>query len=71
MSVYVPVDLTTGENIELEFSLPRARAPFRVHGTVRTRMGFRYGIEFLVLNKPQREEIAKFVELKTTLGDVS
>ena len=62
VAVYVPLELSMGETLELEFVLPRARVPFRIPATVRNRMGFRYGVEFMVISKVQREEITKFVE---------
>jgi c-di-GMP-binding flagellar brake protein YcgR len=61
LAVYVPLELGVGEQLDLEFTLPRARAPIRVPATVRNRMGFRYGLEFLILSKMQREEIVEFL----------
>lgn len=60
LGVYAPVELETGSTVEVEFTIPRSRAPFRVRTVVRNRLGFRYGVEFLAISKAQREEIAKF-----------
>lgn len=68
MAVYVPVELTIGDSVELEFTVPRSHAPLRIRATVRNRMGFRYGMEFVVISKAQREEIARFVEFGGSFG---
>lgn len=69
IALYVPIELELGARVELELTIPRSRAPLRVPAMIRDRIGFRYGMEFLVINKAQRTEIANFVELRKTLGN--
>lgn len=68
IGVYAPVEFEIGSTVEIEFSIPRIRAPFRVHAVVRNRLGFRYGLEFQAISKVQRDEIAKFAAAVEAIG---
>lgn len=61
IAVYVPIEATIGSTLELEFTVPSSRAPLRLHAVVRNRSGYRYGLEFVVISKAQRDEIATLV----------
>lgn len=41
----------------LEFTPPYADPPIRVRGTVRNRAGYRYGVEFLIENAEESEQV--------------
>ena len=47
-------DMSVGETVALEFAGPPLLRPVRVQAIVRNRVGFRYGFEFLALNREQR-----------------
>src|SRR5579872_2214264 len=59
MAVFVPHNMSVEERAELEFTLPYSRLPQRVVVNVRNRSGYRYGVEFMTLSLPQRDEITK------------
>ena len=48
MCLFSIANLPVGSQIELEFRQPRCDKPVRVHGLVRHRALYLYGIEFLV-----------------------
>jgi hypothetical protein len=48
-----------GTPVRLEFSVPVTTSPIRVGGLLRSHPGYRYGFEFVDLNRDQRELISK------------
>ena len=67
MAVFVPHDMAVEDRAELEFTLPYSRQPQRVVVNVRNRSGYRYGVEFMTLSLPQRDEITKICKALTLL----
>ena len=47
-------DMPVGETVTLEFAGAPLLRPVRVQALVRNRVGFRYGFEFIALNREQR-----------------
>lgn len=60
IGLVAPYEFEVGQKGQLEFSLPDAAAPIQVQAVVRSRAGFRYGLEFLNLGDSQRREIVRF-----------
>lgn len=46
MRLFVPADLAIGETVTLELTLPYTEQKLIVHGVLRNRMGFSYGVEY-------------------------
>ncbi len=67
MAMFVAHELSIEQILEVEFTLPYSRQPLRVRIAVRNRNGYRYGIEFLTLSVPQKEEIARLCKALTLL----
>ncbi|MBZ5648652.1 MAG: PilZ domain-containing protein [Acidobacteriia bacterium] len=67
MALFVAHDLEVGDRLEVEFTLPYSRQPLRAGATIRNRNGYRYGVEFLTLSIPQREEILRLCKALTLL----
>lgn len=59
VSVFLPVDLMLGEQIEVELSLPYTSEPLRVRAIVRNRRSFTYGLQFHHLSHAQLATIEK------------
>ena len=49
VSVMVPLEITIGQQIELDFKLPFG--PVNVHAVVKNKNAFRYGLEFVLTDK--------------------
>jgi hypothetical protein len=49
VSVMVPLEMSIGQQIELDFKLPYG--PVNVHAIVKNKRAFRYGLEFLLTDK--------------------
>ena len=67
MAIFVPHQLSVEDRAEMEFTLPYSRQPQRVIVHVRNRSGYRYGVEFMTLSMPQRDEIIKTCKTLTLL----
>ncbi len=67
MALFVAHDLEVGTRADAEFTLPYSQLPLRVGVSVRNRNGYRYGVEFMTLNEPQREEILRLCKALTLL----
>ncbi|HVP42441.1 MAG TPA: PilZ domain-containing protein [Terriglobales bacterium] len=67
MALFVAHVLEVGQRLEVEFTLPYSRQPLRVGITVRNKNGYRYGVEFMSLSVPQREEILRLCKALTLL----
>lgn len=57
MGIFVPNELNTGETITIELMLPYSRDKLMLKAVVRSRNGFRYGIEYLWPSAYERELI--------------
>lgn len=62
MAMFVPIEFHKDDPLEIEFTLPQSRLPLRVHAVVRNRDGHRYGLEFINLTDPQKQEIVRMCE---------
>lgn len=69
MALFVPVELTTTDIVEIEFTLPYSSTSLRLKAGVRNRTGFRYGMEFLGMSEAQRQAIRRLCEAMTLLHD--
>ena len=67
MAIFVPHNMSADDRAEIEFTLPYSRQPQRVVINVRNRSGYRYGVEFMTLSMPQRDEITKICKALTLL----
>jgi hypothetical protein len=59
MAAYIPAEFDVGETVDLEVKLPYAKDPILMKGTIRNRNGFRYGIEYTLLQEADREQLRK------------
>ena len=67
MALFVAHQLEVGDRLEVEFTLPYSRQPLRVGITIRNKNGYRYGVEFMTLSVPQREEVLRLCKALTLL----
>ncbi len=67
MALFVAHELQVGDRLEVEFTLPYSHQPLRAGIAVRNRNGYRYGVEFLTLSGPQREEILRLCKALTLI----
>lgn len=67
MAMFVAHELAVEQRLEVEFTLPYSRQPLRVRIAVRNRNGYRYGVEFLNLSTPQKNEISRLCKALTLL----
>jgi hypothetical protein len=59
MRVFVPRDLEMGKRVSVEMRLPYNREELKLQATVRNRVGFDYGIEFIDATDEDREAIRR------------
>jgi hypothetical protein len=59
MALFVPAELELGQTIQAELMLPYTREKAMLRGVVRSRDGFRYGLEFSVLSDHEKLLIAR------------
>ena len=59
-------ELEVGEVVSADLSLPMAAHPIKVRALVRYRDGLRHGLEFLTMNKEQREALRRVCEVLGT-----
>ena len=67
MAMFVAHELAIDQRLEIEFTLPYSRQPLRIGIMVRNRNGYRYGVEFMTLSAPQKDEIARLCKALTLL----
>jgi hypothetical protein len=60
LGAVITSELTAGEMVTLEFSIPGAPEPFVIRSVVRHRMGFLHGFEFIGALPEQGELIQRF-----------
>ena len=63
MAIYAPLEIAVGTSVNLSFQLPSSRLVFGVRAIVRTRNGFRYGVEFIDLTPSEAEEIKRITAI--------
>lgn len=59
MRVFVPRDLEIGKRIGVELRLPYNREELRLQATIRNRVDFEYGVEFVDATEEDREAIRR------------
>jgi hypothetical protein len=59
MAAYIPAELELGEAVEVEIKLPYSKNPILMKSTVRNRNGFRYGLETVLIDEADREQLRK------------
>src|SRR5579859_307576 len=59
MTLYVPAQLEIGQEVQIDFRLPTSHEQINLTAAVRDCDGFRCGVEFLNLIKPQEISLAK------------
>lgn len=59
MSAYISMEINVGRQVEMELTLPYSQQSLKVHALVRNRRGFCYGLEFVDLAPPEREQILR------------
>jgi hypothetical protein len=59
MAAYIPAELDLGEMVDLEVKLPYAKEMVRMKARVQNRSGFRYGLEYILVNALDREQLLK------------
>ena len=57
MALYVPVELEIDQVILLELTFPGLPQPISLSATVKNRVGFKYGVEFVAPTREQQETI--------------
>jgi len=68
MRVMAGLELTVGESVEIEFTLPYSSEPIRVAGAVRNRAGYRYGCEFIMDGMVERKDVTRLRHALHALG---
>jgi hypothetical protein len=59
MAAYIPAELELGEILDVELKLPYSKKPVKVKASVRNRNGFRYGLEFMLIQPEDREQLVR------------
>lgn len=59
MRVFVPRELEAGKRISVELRLPYNREELKLQATIRNRVGFEYGVEFVDATEEDREAIRR------------
>lgn len=62
IGMLIAEELSVGEVVSLNFSLPGASEPWEVRAVLRHRRGYHYGFEFLSLTRPQSETLSAFLQ---------
>lgn len=57
MAVFAGMELSIGAQVLVEFTPPYSGQPIRVRCTVRNRVGYRYGVEFITENDDDYESV--------------
>jgi len=68
MEVFGGMELAIDEKVAIEFTPPYTGQPIRVRGCVRNRRGYTYGVEFLLENDEDTENVALIRAMLSALG---
>jgi hypothetical protein len=68
MALFAGVELKLEQRVEVEFTPPYDGQPVRVRGAVRDRNGYHYGIEFLLLNGEDKEQVVQIRHVLQAMG---
>ena len=59
MSAYIPAEFVVGESVMIELTLPYSKQPILLQALVRSRNGFRYGLEYTEISDADRDQMAR------------
>ena len=59
IAIYVSIDLFPGDRLLIEMTLPYSHEAVHLDAVVRSRAGFRYGLEFKEMNPRQKQVVAR------------
>lgn len=62
MAIYVPLELTVGQQVLVMIDVPQCRCRLGLTATVRNCKGYRYGVEFLSLSNTERKELKRALD---------
>jgi hypothetical protein len=68
MEVFGGMELAIDEKVAIEFTPPYTGQPIRVRACVRNRRGYTYGVEFLLENDEDAENVAQIRAMLSALG---
>ena len=71
MAVVVGIDLDVDDPVAVEFTLPYTCQPIRVHGCIRNRNGYRYGVEFVLQSEADRENAVRLKAILTSMDSLT
>ena len=59
VAAYIFTDLGVGDSLVIEATLPYSSKPIALDAVIRSRLGFRYGLEFKDLNTQQKRALTR------------
>jgi hypothetical protein len=59
MALFAGAELNLGDEVAVEFTPPFSAPPIRVDARICNRMGYTYGVEFLMDSSTQKQEAAQ------------
>lgn len=59
IAIYLSIDLFPGDRLLIELTLPYSHEPIQLDAVVRSRAGFRYGLEFKEMHPRQKQVVAR------------
>jgi hypothetical protein len=68
MALYTALELAPGDTIRLLLVLPYSRLPLSIEATVRNRLGYRYGVEFVQLSPQAEQELRRITSILELTG---
>jgi hypothetical protein len=59
MALFAGAELRPGDQVAIEFTPPFSSPAIRVDTAIRNRTGYHYGVEFLAVDNPQRQQVTR------------
>ena len=69
LSILTVDELKIGEQLPVAFTIPQTNERFQFDSIVRTKEGYKYGIEFLDVKQAERKELAEFGRIMKILSE--
>lgn len=69
VSILTVDELKIGEQLPIAFTIPQTNERFQFESSVRTKEGYKYGLEFLNVKQEQRRELAEFGRVMKFLSE--
>jgi c-di-GMP-binding flagellar brake protein YcgR len=69
LSILTVDDLRIGEQLPIAFTIPQTNERFQFESVVRTKEGYKYGLEFLNVKQEERRELAEFGRVMKLLSE--